>query len=297
MKIGFIGLGVMGLPMAGHVLAGGHDLTCFNRSPEMMQQLVACGRDRKGCPGQSGGGRHRDHDAPGLSRVEQVVIGDDGLLAAMKPGALLIELQHRTSATSRAVAAAVSISELSALDAPVSGGEAGAVAVAGKLSIMAGGVAEDVDRARPVLGTFSASVQHVGGFGSGQTVKAANQLLVAGNLALLSEAIDFLESNGLGPSTALSAIAGGLAGSRCLDMKSPNMIRRDFTPGFRTTLRQTDLKIAMDCASGAAVALPVTGSVAQLVASVCARGGGDLDHSAVLSVIDALSSHAPQVRP
>jgi 2-hydroxy-3-oxopropionate reductase len=295
MKIGFIGLGVMGLPMAGQVLAGGYDLTCFNRSRRDAAARGPWRALRKGCPGRSGGGRHRDHDAPRLSEVEQVVVGDDGVLAAMKPGALLIDCSTVHPATSRAVAAAASVLELSAVDAPVSGGEAGAVA--GKLSVMAGGLAEDVDRARPVLGTFSASVQHVGGFGSGQTVKAANQLLVAGSLALLSEAIVFLESNGLDPSTALSAIAGGLAGSRCLDLKSPNMIRREFTPGFRTTLHQKDLKIAMDCASGAAVALPVTGIVAQLVASVCARGGGDLDHSAVLSVIAALSSHAPQVRP
>jgi 2-hydroxy-3-oxopropionate reductase len=225
MKIGFIGLGVMGLPMAGHVLAGGYDLTCFNRSPEKMQQLVArgarSGRDARDTAAEADIVITMLPDSP---EVEQVVIGDGGVLAAMKPGALLIDCSTVHPATSRAVAAAAGVLELSALDAPVSGGEAGAVA--GKLSVMAGGLAEDVDRARPVLGTFSASVQHVGGFGSGQTVKAA-----------------------------------------------------------------------MDCASGAAVALPVTGIVAQLVASVCARGGGDLDHSAVLSVIDALSSHAPQVRP
>ncbi|MFO7165486.1 MAG: NAD(P)-dependent oxidoreductase [Mycolicibacterium hassiacum] len=287
-RVGFIGLGVMGAPMAGHLLDAGFEVGVFNRSPEKMAPLVDRGaRAASDARDAAAGADVVITMLPDSPDVEQVVLGDGGVLTAMPPGSLFIDCTTVRPATSRAVAAAAAQRGIGAVDAPVSGGEVGAIA--GTLAVMAGGSAEDVQRARPVLDAFAGSVQHVGPAGAGQTVKAANQMLVAGNLALLAEAIVFLEAAGIDPSTGLSAIAGGLAGSRCLDVKSPNMIKRDFTPGFRSVLHRKDLRIAADCAAESGIALPVTALVSQLIAAVCARGGGDLDHGAVLTVIDALS--------
>lgn len=287
-RVGFIGLGVMGAPMAGHLLTAGFEVSCFNRSPEKTAPLVSRGaRAAADARDAAAGADVVITMLPDSPDVEEVVLGAGGVLAAMKPGALLIDCSTVRPATSRAVAAAAAQRGIGAVDAPVSGGEVGAIA--GTLAVMAGGTSKDVERARPVLDAFAGSVQHVGGAGAGQTVKAANQMVVAGNLALLAEAIVFLEASGIDPSTGLSAIAGGLAGSRCLDVKSPNMIKRDFTPGFRSVLHRKDLRIAADCAAESGTALPVTALVSQLVAAVCARGDGDLDHGAVLTVIDALS--------
>ena len=279
----------MGAPMAGHLLTAGFALSCFNRSPEKMAPLVARGaRGAADVRDAAAGADVVTTMLPDTPDVEQVVLGDDGVLSVMSPGALLIDCSTVRPATSEAIAEQAAARGIGAVDAPVSGGEVGAIA--GTLAVMAGGSSADVERAQPVLDAFAGSVQHVGGPGAGQTVKAANQMLVAGNLALLAEAIVFLEARGIDPSTGLSAIAGGLAGSRCLDVKSPTMIKRDFTPGFRSVLHRKDLRIAADCAAESGIAVPVTGLVSQLVAAVCARGDGDLDHGAVLTVIDALSS-------
>ena len=173
------------------------------------------------------------------------------------------------------------------LDAPVSGGEPGAIE--GSLSIMVGGDAETFEEARPILEHLGKTIVHVGEHGAGQTVKAANQLLVAGIIGLVSEAIVLLEASGVDGERGLEVLAGGLAGNTVLDRKAASMLAREFKPGFRIDLHHKDMGIALATARTAGVSLPVTGVVAQLVASARAMGHGSLDHSALLSVIEQLS--------
>ncbi len=196
--------------------------------------------------------------------------------------------------TATAVAEAARARGMSALDAPVSGGERGAVD--GTLSIMVGGEPEDVARARPVLDALGTTVVHVGGHGAGQTVKAANQLLVGGIAGLLAEAVALIEHSGLDPEPALSVIGNGLAANRFLDLKAASMLRRDFTPGFRCDLHLKDMGIALDAARSAGVSLPMTGMVGQLMAALVAQGHGGSDHSAMLALIDALNGGTSQNR-
>ncbi|HXP55936.1 MAG TPA: NAD-binding protein, partial [Streptosporangiaceae bacterium] len=173
------------------------------------------------------------------------------------------------------------------LDAPVSGGEAGAVE--GALSIMVGGAAADFAAAQPVFDAVGRTIVHVGPAGSGQTVKAANQLMVAGHLALLAEAITFLQAHGVDTEAALRVLGGGLAGSTVLQRKGPAMLARDFTPGFRIALHDKDLGIVTAAAREAGVVIPLGAVAAQLVASLKAQGDGGLDHSALLKLIQQLS--------
>jgi 2-hydroxy-3-oxopropionate reductase len=173
------------------------------------------------------------------------------------------------------------------LDAPVSGGETGAVE--GQLSIMAGGAAADFDAALPVLGAVGSTLVRVGPSGAGQVVKAANQLVVGGIYALVSEAIVLMEASGVDAKPGLDVLAAGLAGSRVLDLKRESMLARRFRPGFRIDLHHKDMGIALATARDAGVSLPVTGLVAQLIAAARARGDGGLDHSALLRTVEALS--------
>ena len=173
------------------------------------------------------------------------------------------------------------------LDAPVSGGEAGAIE--GVLSIMVGGAAEDFEAAKPVFDAVGKTVVHVGPAGSGQTVKAANQLMVAGHLELLAEAIVFLEAYGVDTEAALRVLGGGLAGSTVIQRKGATMLARDFKPGFRIALHDKDMGIVTAAAREAGVVIPLGAAVAQLVASLKAQGDGGLDHSALLKLVSQLS--------
>ncbi|MDT0316963.1 NAD(P)-dependent oxidoreductase [Streptomyces millisiae] len=287
-RVGVIGLGVMGGPMAANLVRAGFEVTGFNRSPAAVERLVAAG-------GRAGASVAEVVERstvvltvlPDSPDVERVVLGEDGVLAHAAEGLLLVDCSTVRPGTSTAVAAAARERGVRTLDAPVSGGETGAVNAT--LSIMVGGEAEDVTRARPVLQALGTTVVHVGGHGAGQTVKAANQLLVGGISGLLSEAIVLIERSGIDPAPALSVLAGGLAGNRFLDLKSEGMLRRDFAPGFRSELHLKDLGIALAAAREAGVALPMTGLVAQLFAALVAQGRGGQDHSAMLALIKGLS--------
>jgi 2-hydroxy-3-oxopropionate reductase len=179
---------------------------------------------------------------------------------------------------------------LRVLDAPVSGGEAGAVEAS--LSIMVGGEQADFDEARPLLEALGTTVVHCGPAGSGQTVKAANQLIVAGTIELVAEAIVFLEAYGVDTEAAVTVLAGGLAGNRILDRKAPGMLAREFAPGFRVDLHHKDMGIVTAAAREKGVVIPLGAVVAQLVASLRAQGHGDLDHSALLKVVEQLSGRS-----
>jgi 2-hydroxy-3-oxopropionate reductase len=220
------------------------------------------------------------------------VLGNDGVLAAARSGALLIDMSSIAPATARAISAAAAAVGVRALDAPVSGGEQGAIDAA--LSIMVGGAAEDVEAARPVLSALGATVVHVGAAGSGQLVKAANQLIVAGTIELVAEALTFLDAYDVDLEPAVQVLAGGLAGNRILDRKAAGMIRHELQPGFRIDLHHKDLGIVLDSAREAGVVIPLGAVVAQLMASARAQGHGDLDHSALILGVEQLSGRVRQ---
>jgi 2-hydroxy-3-oxopropionate reductase len=218
------------------------------------------------------------------------VFGDDGVLANASSGTLLVDMSTIRPETSIAVAGAGAERGIRVLDAPVSGGETGARQAA--LSIMVGGGEADFVAARPVLDVLGKTIVHVGGHGAGQVVKAANQLVVAGIYALVSEAIVLLDGSGVDAKAGLDVLAGGLAANRILDLKRESMIAREFTPGFRIDLHHKDMGIVLDAARQADIALPVSGLIAQLVAAGRAMGYGSLDHSALLKVIESVSGRA-----
>jgi 2-hydroxy-3-oxopropionate reductase len=224
---------------------------------------------------------------PDSPDVEQVVLGTGGVLAHAARESLLVDMSTIAPAAARRIAAAAGNAGIRALDAPVSGGEQGAIE--GSLSVMVGGAPEDFDAARPVLDAVGATVVHVGPAGSGQTVKAANQLIVAGTIQLVAEALVFLEAHGVDTDAGIRVLAGGLAGNRILDRKGESMRRRDFTPGFRVDLHHKDLGIVLDSARDSGVVLPLGAVVVQLMASLRAQGHGDLDHSALLRLVEQLS--------
>jgi 2-hydroxy-3-oxopropionate reductase len=294
MTVGFIGLGVMGLPMAGHLLDAGHDVLCTNRSSAAVGELVGLGARRAASVAELASRCDVIVTVlPDAPDVKQVLLGPAGAIAHAAPGTLLIDCSTIDPGTARDVAAQARSHRLRPVDAPVSGGEAGARA--GTLAVMVGGRAEDVDAARPFLSAFGKTIVHVGDHGAGQTVKAVNQLLVAGNLALIAEAVVLLEASGIDLAPALSVLQGGLAGSRCLDLKGAAMVARDFQPGFRVDLHHKDIGIALATAGERRVALPVTAVVSQLLTSLRARGDGALDHGALLRIVEALAGRGPDV--
>ncbi|CAN3984139.1 2-hydroxy-3-oxopropionate reductase [Kitasatospora purpeofusca] len=287
-KIAFIGLGIMGSPMAANLVRAGHHVTGYNLTQPQIDALVAAG----GHGATSIADAVKDAEVvitmvPADPHVEQAVLGEGGVLEHARPGTLLIDMSSITPQTSIKVGAAAKEKGVRALDAPVSGGEAGAVEAV--LSIMVGGAAEDFAEAEPLFASLGTTVVHVGPAGAGQTVKAANQLIVAVNIQVLAEAVVFLENAGVDLAAALDVLGGGLAGSTVLNRKKANMLDREFAPGFRIDLHHKDMGIVTDAARAVGAALPVGAVVAQLVASARANGDGSLDHSALLRGVERLS--------
>jgi 2-hydroxy-3-oxopropionate reductase len=286
--IAFIGLGIMGSPMAVHLARAGNDVVGYNRSPEKTGPLVDAGGRAAGSVAEA----VADADVvavmvPDSPDVEEVLAGEGGVFENARPGALVIDFSSIRPDVTVALAKAAAEKGLALLDAPVSGGEAGAKNAA--LSIMVGGASDDFERARPILDAVGRTVVHVGPSGSGQTVKAANQLIVAANIEVLAEALVFLEAYGVDTDAALEVLGGGLAGSKVLDQKKDNMLTRSFQPGFRVDLHHKDLGIVTSAAREAGVIVPLGAVVAQLMASARASGDGALDHSALLRGVERLS--------
>jgi len=284
-KIGFIGLGIMGSPMAGHLAAAGHTVTGFDLSEPALAKLVEAGGQRAGGVAEAVAGA--EVVITMLPQDEHVEAVTTEVVAAGGDGLLLIDMSTIRPETSIAVAESAAHKGIRVLDAPVSGGEAGAKNAA--LSIMVGGADADFAQARPLLETLGKTIVHVGPHGAGQVVKAANQLVVGGIYALVSEAIVLLEAAGVDARAGMDVLAGGLAANRILDLKRESMIARDFRPGFRIDLHHKDMGIVQAAARQADVSLPMAGLVAQLVASARAMGHGSLDHSALLKVVETLS--------
>jgi 2-hydroxy-3-oxopropionate reductase len=291
--IAWIGLGIMGSPMAENLLKAGYPVTGYTLEPEKLDRLARHG----GTPAASLAEAVRDADVvitmvPADPQVRAVMLGEDGVIAHARRGATLIDMSSITPRTSVAVAeaAATAGKDLTVLDAPVSGGEAGAVEAV--LSIMVGGERAVFDRVLPVLQALGRTIVHCGTHGAGQTVKAANQLIVAVNIQACAEAVVFLEKSGVELDAALEVLAGGLAGSTVLNRKKENFRQRDFRPGFRIDLHHKDMGIVTEAAREVGAALPVGAVVAQLVASLRAQGDGGLDHSALLRAVERLSGPA-----
>jgi 2-hydroxy-3-oxopropionate reductase len=286
--IGFIGLGIMGSPMSAHLVAAGHQVTGYDISADSVAKLVAAG----GTAAATAADAVRGADVvitmlPNHPQVEEVVLGAGGVLELAESGTLLIDMSTIRPETSVAVAKAAAERGIRVLDAPVSGGEAGAKQAT--LSIMVGGDEADFAAAKPVLDAVGKTIVHVGPHGAGQVVKAANQLMVGGIYALVAEAIVLLEASGVDAKAGLDVLAGGLAANRILDLKRESMIAREFQPGFRIDLHHKDMGIALAAARQVDVALPVTGLIAQLIAAARSQGYGSLDHSALLKVIENFS--------
>ena len=283
--VAFIGLGIMGGPMAANLVKAGFDVVGYNRSPEKVKELVEKGG--RGAEDVASAVREADvvitmvPDSPDVEAVSGEVF------AGAREGTLYIDMSTIRPDVAVRVAEAGREAGVRVLDAPVSGGEAGAVE--GSLSIMVGGSAEDFADARPVLDAVGKTIVHVGPAGSGQTVKAANQLIVAGNIQLLAEAVVFLDAYGVDMRSALEVLGGGLAGSTVLARKGDNMLAGEFKPGFRLALHHKDMGIVTSAAREAGVTIPLGAVVAQLVAAMVARGDGGLDHSGLLKLTQELS--------
>ncbi|NEA20103.1 2-hydroxy-3-oxopropionate reductase [Streptomyces halstedii] len=287
-KVAWIGLGIMGSPMSENLIKAGYHVTGHTLEQAKVDRLVAAG----GRGAASVAEAVRDADVvvtmvPASPQVEAVAYGPDGILENAKAGALLIDMSSITPQTSVDLAENAKAKGIRVLDAPVSGGEAGAIEAV--LSIMVGGEQADFDAARPLLEVLGKTVVRCGPHGSGQTVKAANQLVVAVNIQACAEAVVFLEKSGVDLGAALDVLAGGLAGSTVLARKRDNFLKRDFAPGFRIDLHHKDMGIVTDAARDVGAALPVGAVVAQLVASLRAQGDGGLDHSALLRSVERLS--------
>lgn len=289
-KVAWIGLGIMGSPMAENLIKAGYSVTGFTLEREKLDRLAANG----GAAAPSIAEAVKDADVivtmvPASPHVEAIAYGEDGILAHAKKGALLIDMSSITPQTSIDLAEAGREKGVRVLDAPVSGGEAGAIEAV--LSIMVGGERADFDQAKPLFDVLGRTIVLCGPHGAGQTVKAANQLIVAVNIQACAEAVVFLEKSGVDLNAALDVLNGGLAGSTVLTRKKDNFINRDFAPGFRIDLHHKDMGIVTDAARNVGAALPVGAVVAQLVASLRAQGDGGLDHSALLRAVERLSGN------
>ncbi len=290
--IAFIGLGIMGNPMAGHLARAGHTVTGFNRTPRYDDLEAAGGRGADSLADAVADADVVCVMVPDSPDVRAVLAGEGGVFDSAKAGTLVIDFSSIRPDVAVELAQQAQERGFRLLDAPVSGGEAGARNAA--LSIMVGGTDEDYAEAEPLLGVVGKTVVHVGGSGSGQTVKAANQLVVASNIQALAEAVVFLEAYGVDLEAALEVLGGGLAGSTVLQQKKQNMLTGSFQPGFRIDLHHKDMGIVTSAAREAGVVTPVAALVAQLMAAARANGDGGLDHSALLRGVQRLSGKETQ---
>ncbi len=293
-NIAFIGLGIMGGPMAGHLAKAGHTVKGYNRSPGPYADLEeAGGTGTETCADAVGDAEVVCVMVPDSPDVRQVLTGEDGVFAHAADGALIIDFSSIRPDVAAELAQTASERGLRMLDAPVSGGQGGAVD--GVLSIMVGGEEKDFEAASEIFDLVGKTIVHVGPSGAGQTVKAANQLIVAANIQALSEAVVFLEAYGVDMPSALEVLGGGLAGSKVLEMKKDNMLDRSFDPGFRIDLHHKDMGIVTSASREAGVVIPLGALVAQLMASARAQGDGGLDHSGLLRGVERLSGRTERL--
>jgi 2-hydroxy-3-oxopropionate reductase len=287
MNIGFIGLGVMGRPMAEHLIDAGHTLH-LSRVKEASQYLVAKG----GKPVDSAKAVAETSDIiilmlPDTPDVEAVLFGENGVAAGLSPGKLVIDMSSISPVATKDIARRIEALGCDFLDAPVSGGEVGARAAS--LTIMAGGKEQAFERAKPLFEKMGKNITLVGGAGDGQTAKVANQIIVGLTIEAVSEALLFAKRAGADPAKVRAALMGGFASSRILEVHGERMVRETFDPGFRIHLHRKDMTLAVDAARALDLALPNTALTQQLMNAAVASGDGDRDHSALIRTLERLS--------
>jgi 2-hydroxy-3-oxopropionate reductase len=289
MKIGFIGLGIMGRPMAGHLVNAGHELFLRSRKapPEELvaNGAVACAS----CREVAERGEVVITMLPDTPDVESVLFGPDGVAEGLSPGKIVVDMSSIAPIATKDFARRIAAGGCDYLDAPVSGGEVGAKAAS--LTIMVGGRQRAFDRVKPLFELMGKNITLVGGNGDGQTTKVANQIIVALTIEAISEALVFAAKAGADPVKVRSALMGGFASSRILEVHGERMISRQFAPGFRIRLHQKDLALALDGARQLGVAMPATSIAQQLFSACVSAGGADWDHSGLVKALEALAGH------
>ncbi len=286
--IGFIGLGIMGRPMARNLLKAGYPLVVHNRSRAAVDELAAAGARAASSPRDVAG----QCDVlitmlPSSPDVEAVALGPDGIIAGARPGLVYADMSTISPLVSQKVGRALEPRGVRMLDAPVSGGEKGAIE--GTLSIMVGGDRAVFEQVLPVFQALGRTVTYLGPLGSGGFTKLANQIIVALNLTALAEALTLARKAGLDREATLRALAGGLAGSRCLEQKTPNYLSGSYQPGFKVDLHYKDLGLIMEAARALGVPVPTTAVVQELFGALRVRGRGGLDHSAIITLLEDLA--------
>ncbi len=288
--IGFIGLGIMGKPMAHNLLKAGFPLVVHNRHQEVTEEFLAAGA--------RAGSQPREIAAvcdvviamlPGPAQVEEVLLGRDGVIEGAHEGLAVIDMSTISPVVAITLAARLAEQSIIMLDAPVSGGDKGAIA--GTLSIMVGGDEGTFERCMPIFQALGKTIVHVGGSGAGQVVKACNQIVVALVIEAVSEALVLGSKAGVDPAKILQVLGGGLAANRVMELRGASMLAHDFTPGGRTRFHHKDLGFALETARKYGVSLPVTALVDQMFAALEVKGRGDLDHSALLTYLEDLAAH------
>ena len=288
-KLGFIGLGIMGAPMALHLIKAGHQLYVHTRSklhPEIADSSATQ------CTSAKGVAERADvifTMLPDTPDVEAVLFGKDGIAAGLSKGKTVVDMSSISPIETKAFAQKINALGCDYLDAPVSGGEVGAKAAS--LTIMVGGSEEAFARIKPLFELMGKNITLVGGNGDGQTTKVANQIIVALNIAAVGEALVFAAKAGADPAKVRQALMGGFASSRILEVHGERMIKRSFNPGFRIQLHQKDLSLALAGARALGVALPGTANAAQLMQACAANGMAELDHSALVRALELMANH------
>ena len=287
LKLGFVGLGIMGAPMAGHLLKAGHKLFVNTRSKVAAELAGAtvCASARQVA---------EQADIvflmlPDTPDVAQVLFGENGVAAGLTAGKTVVDMSSISPIETKVFAARINALGCDYLDAPVSGGEVGAKA--GSLTIMVGGPDLVFDRVKPLFELMGKNITLVGGNGDGQTTKVANQIIVALNIAAVGEALLFASKAGADPVKVRQALMGGFAASRILEVHGERMIKRTFNPGFRIALHQKDLNLALQGAKAMDMALPQTANAAQLMQTCAAQGWDQLDHSALVKALELMAAH------
>jgi 2-hydroxy-3-oxopropionate reductase len=288
MKVGFIGLGIMGLPMAGHLVQGGHTLHVWARrsvpEPLLDAGAISCG---------SGKEVAQKSEVviimvPDTPDVAQVLFDPGGVAEGLSPGKIVVDMSSISPSDTKAFAKRIEEKGCLYLDAPVSGGEVGAKAAS--LTVMVGGKQEAFDRVKPLFDLMGKNITLVGGNGDGQTCKVANQIIVALNIEAVAEALVFASKMGADPARVRQALLGGFAASRVLEVHGERMLKRTFDPGFRIELHQKDLHLALSNARQAGMSLPNTATAQQLFNACAARGGRKWDHSALVRALEVLAN-------
>jgi len=287
-QIGFIGLGIMGKPMARNLLKAGHSLIVYDLRPGPLMELREAGATpAASCRDAAGQSEIVITMLPDGRDVEVAILDPDGVLAGARKGALIVDMSSISPTVSQKVAAACAAQGVDFLDAPVSGGEP--KAIDGTLAIMVGGAPTAFEKARPILEKMGSAVTLTGPVGAGNTTKLANQIMVACNIAAMGEALVLATRAGLDPEIVFNAVKGGLAGSTVLNVKAPMLIARNFKPGFRIELHQKDLRNALLAAESLKVSLPLTSLVQQMLMALMNEGKGQLDHSAIVQFIERMA--------